>query len=170
MKSQINAKSRQVGGGVRVGAAAPGVLALIRADVMGRHNIHTELNLPDVLPTVLTKVEVRAERPMILDRAICSLFVVETSANLGARVDDVNEKYTVLDDLVLDIVGDGVSCVVSPDLCAVARGNVTSVENAVGKWRGEEDKQRVSVEGDKRRRTYHREEVLMVKGVVSDIV
>lgn len=90
----------------------------------------------------------RAELPMILDgAAIRSLVDYETGANLGSRVDDVDEKHAALDDLVLDIVRDGVSRVVDVDLCAVTRGSVASVEDAVGKGRREEDKQRVSVEG-----------------------
>ena len=119
----------RIGAGVRVGAAAPSILALVRADA--DRNINAKLNLFDVLLTVLTEVEVRTEGPVVLDKAaINNLLVLETGANLGARIDDVDKEYVILDNLILNILRDGVRRVVAVDLCAVAKGNVTSVENA----------------------------------------
>ena len=118
----------RIGAGVRVGAAAPSILALVRADA--DHNINAKLNLSNVLLAVLTEVGVRAEGPVVLDKAAINNLVLETGANLGARIDDVDKEYVILDNLILNILRDGVRRVVAIDLCAVARENVTSVENA----------------------------------------
>ncbi len=45
-----------VGARVRVGAVAPGVLALVGADAGGMLDVHAELDLADVVLTVLTEV------------------------------------------------------------------------------------------------------------------
>lgn len=105
-------------------------MALVRANAGRTLDTHAELDLPEVLPTVLTKVEVRTEGPMILDDAtIGSLLVPETGASIDARIDDIAKEHVILDNPVLDIVGDGVRRVVGIDLCTVTRGSVTTVEN-----------------------------------------
>ena len=64
-------------------------MALVRADAGERHDIHTKLDLPNVL----TEVEVRAEGPLVLDETeIDSLVVLETSANLDAHIDGVGKE------------------------------------------------------------------------------
>ena len=113
-----------------VGAAAHGVLGLIGADAVRTCNIHAKLDLPDDLAT---KFELRAEGPVVLNEtAIGSVLGPEAGANLGTRIDDVDKERAVLDNPVLDVLGNGVRRVVGFDLCAVARGSITSVGNAGG--------------------------------------
>ena len=68
---------------------------------------------------------------MVLNKtAIGSVLGPEAGANIGARIDDVDKERVVLDNPVLDVLGNGVRRVVGFDLCAVARGSITSVGNA----------------------------------------
>jgi len=65
---------------------------------------------------------------MILYEAeIGSFLILETSANLGACIDDVDKEYIILNDLIFDVLGNSGSCVVGINLCSAARGSVKSV-------------------------------------------
>jgi hypothetical protein len=95
-------------------------------------------NLPVVLPTFLTNVDVPTERPVVLyETLIGSLPVLETGANLGARIDNVDKEHAVLDVLVLDVLRNGGSGVVDFNLYATARGS--EVGRKVGREAGERE-------------------------------
>ena len=114
-----------VGAGVEGGAiTAPGVLALVRTDTVADNSVHTKINLPVILLTVLTEVDVPTECPVVLyETQIGSLVFLETGTSLRTRIDNINEENAILDDLVFNVLRNCSSGEVEFDLYPTARGN-----------------------------------------------